>query len=162
MTSPATPAARWGALAGLLLLCQASGGIAALITVPAVNGWYRTLVQPAITPPDGVFAPVWTLLYLAMAVAAWRAWTREGFRWDSRALRLFGFQLLLNFAWSFLFFGAHWIGAATLEIAALWLAVAATTRCFLALDRTAGLLMLPYLAWVSFAALLCAGFWVLN
>jgi tryptophan-rich sensory protein len=156
------PGARATALAASVILCLAVAWAGSAVTIPAVQGWYQTLHHPAITPPDGLFAPVWTMLYLMMAVAGWRAWEREGFGRRSPALWLFLLQLALNGLWSVMFFGWHWIGGAVLEIAVLWLAIATTTRHFARLDRVAFGLMLPYLAWVSFAAVLNLAFWVTN
>jgi len=145
-----------------MVACLGVSGIASLITLPEIGGWYHGLVRPVIAPPDGVFGPVWTTLYLLMAVAAWRAWATDAFRWRSWCIELFALQLMLNFAWSYLFFGFHMLGAALLDLAALVLAVYATTRAFGQRDPWAGLLMVPYLAWVAFALALNAAFWWLN
>ena len=114
------------------------------------------------TPPDWLFGPVWTVLYIMMAVAAWLVW-RSGDRVRAQdALYLFAVQLALNLAWSLLFFGLRDPALALVEVVGFWIAIAATTRAFWPLDRRAGLLMLPYLAWVGFAALLNAAIWWLN
>ena len=151
-----------GYLVALIVLCLAVGGVASVITMPAVQGWYQTLVHPSFTPPDAVFGPVWTTLYIMMGVAAWRAWCVDGYQWSSMSIRLFLIQLALNFAWSFLFFGSHLIGIAAVEIVILEITIIATTWAFLMRDRIAGLLMLPYVAWVGFASALNIGFWHLN
>lgn len=143
-----------------LLATLAVGALGSLFTAPAIPTWYAGLVHPSFTPPDGVFAPVWTALYVLMAVAAWRAWRVRGL--NSAAINAYGIQLLLNLAWSGLFFGLHRIGAALAEIAVLWLAVLATTVLFFRADRWAGVLMLPYLAWTGFAVLLNQAFLTLN
>jgi tryptophan-rich sensory protein len=107
-----------------------------------------------------VFAPVWTALYVMMAVAAWRAWRIVGVM--SVALSLYFLQLTLNFAWSLIFFSLHLIDVALIDIATLWIAILATTTAFFLIDRIAGVLMLPYLAWVSFASALNYEIWRLN
>ncbi len=149
-------------LLALILLCLAVGWMASLITMPAVKGWYQTLSHPSFTPPDAVFGPVWTALYIMMAVAAWRAWGIDGYKWESVAIRLFFIQLALNFAWSFIFFGGQFIGIAAIEIVILEIAIIATSWEFLKRDRIAALLMLPYIAWVGFASILNIAFWHLN
>lgn len=153
---------RIGYLVALILLCLAVAGVASVITMPAVKGWYQALVHPSFSPPDAVFGPVWTTLYIMMAVAAWRAWGMDGYQWGSTAIRLFLIQLALNFAWSFIFFGGHLIGIAAVEIVFLEIAIIATAWAFMVRDRIAGLLMLPYIAWVGFATALNLGFWTLN
>lgn len=121
--------------------------------------WYFALAKPAWTPPPWVFGPAWTLLYTLMAVAAWMVWKREP---RGLALRCWALQLLLNAAWSPVFFALHAIGAALLVIAALWLAIAGTIAAFARVDRRAAALLLPYLAWVSFATALNLAIWRLN
>jgi tryptophan-rich sensory protein len=117
-------------------------------------------VHPAIAPPNWVFAPVWTTLYVMMAVAAWRVWRISGTR--SKEMAAYGVQLALNFAWSAIFFAAHQIGLAMIEIALLVLAILVTAILFFRRDRLAVLMFLPYLGWTSFAAILTHAFWVLN
>ena len=151
------------ALAALLALNLAVGALAGAVTRPAVASWYPTLHKPGFTPPDWLFAPVWTVLYLAMAVAAWRVWRVLGDSTPRRlALRAYSAQLLLNFLWSFAFFGAHSPLAGLLVIAALAAAILWTIAAFRRLDRVAALLLLPYLAWVAYAALLNGAIWRLN
>jgi len=105
---------------------------------------------------------VWTILYLMMAVAAWRVWLTGPWRRTGRALGLFAAQLVLNVLWSVLFFGLHMPGAALIEIVVLWSAILATTVAFFRHSRLAGTLMVPYLAWVSYAITLNFGFWYFN
>ncbi len=143
-------------LIGTLLV----GATASVFTEPNIAGWYSALAKPNFNPPNFVFAPVWTALYVMMAVAAWRAWRVVGVM--SVALMLYFLQLTFNFAWSLIFFAEHLIDAALIDIVALWLAIAATAIAFFRADRLAGLLMLPYLAWVSFAGLLNFEIWRLN
>ena len=151
---------RWVILCGFILLCLAVGGVSGAITPRAILEWYPTLNKPPFNPPNWVFGPVWTVLYVMMAVAAWRAWAK-GAKVNG-ALGWFYVQLALNFLWTFLFFGAHAIGAAFIEIVLLWASIAVTGIKFWKIDHTAGWLMAPYLAWVSFATLLNASFWWLN
>lgn len=148
------------ALYAFLLGTLAVGAAASLFTEPNIAGWYSALAKPSFNPPNWVFAPVWTALYALMAVAAWRAWRAAGLQ--SVALTLWFLQLTLNFAWSLIFFAQHLVAVALADIAALWIAILATTLAFLRADRTAGLMMLPYLAWVSFAGVLNWGIWRLN
>jgi len=146
-------------LAVFLVLCFAVAGLGRLATTPNIPNWYADLAKPSWTPPDWVFGPVWSVLYLSMAVAAWLVW-REGNALVS--LILFAVQLALNAAWSWLFFRMHSPGAAFVDIVLLWVAIAATTAAFWRRSLAAGLLFVPYLAWVSFAAVLNFAIWRLN
>ena len=151
---------KWLTLAGFMLLCLAVGGLGGWITAPSVIAWYPTLSKPEWNPPSWVFGPVWTTLYVMMAVAAWLVWLKP--ETTRTALILFFIQLALNSLWSFLFFGAQSPGLALIDILALWLALALTIHAFFEHSRTASLLLLPYLAWVSFAAFLNFSIWQLN
>jgi len=139
------------------------GGLGGVATASAIPTWYQGLNKPAWNPPNWVFGPVWTLLYILMGVAAWLVW-RQG--WDNLpvrvALAIFGAQLLLNLFWSLIFFGLRSPGWAVLEIVILWGFVLATTVQFYRLDSIAGLLLIPYQLWVTFAAVLNAAVWQLN
>ncbi len=143
-----------------LLATLGVGAVASLFTTPEIPTWYAALSRPGFTPPNWVFAPVWTALYVLMAFAGWRVWRKTGLR--SPEMAAFGLQLALNFAWSVLFFGLHQIGAALIEIALLDVTIAATLILFFRRDRWAGLLFLPYLAWTLFATGLTHAFWKLN
>ena len=121
--------------------------------------WYEALIKPAWNPPAWIFGPAWTLLYTLMAVAAWRVWKQVGWR---RPLLLYLVQLVLNAAWTPIFFGAHQLGWALVEIVALWFAVLLTLLSFRQVNKTAGALFVPYLAWVTFATLLNFALWRLN
>ena len=140
-------------------LCFAAAGTAAFVST---GGWYAALQKPLWNPPAWIFAPVWTLLYALMAVAAWLVWCRGGWRFQRQALGLFLFQWLLNALWTPVFFGLHLTGLAAAEILLLWLALGATVVAFWRVRPLAGLLLLPYLAWVSFAAALNVAIWRLN
>lgn len=119
------------------------------------DSWYAALNKPPWTPPGWLFGPVWTLLYVAMAAAAFLVWrTRGGFGGARRELGLYAVQLALNAAWSPLFFGAHRPGLALFDIGLLWLVLAALVPLFFRVRRAAGLLLVPYLAWVTFASAL--------
>ena len=143
-------------LVAFLILCLAVGGGAGFLTAQSVVTWFPTLVKPSFNPPAWLFAPVWTTLYIMMAVAAWLVWLRKG------SLVLFYMQLALNFAWSLLFFGLHSPALALVDIVALWIMILLTLLGFWKVDRRAGWLMVPYLAWVSFASVLNASIWWLN
>jgi translocator protein len=147
------------ALLGWLVLCFAAASLGALF-VP--GDWYAALRKPPWNPPAWIFGPVWTALYTMMAVAAWLVWKQGGFAAQRGPLSLFLLQLALNATWTPLFFGLHWLGAAFGEIVCLWLAIAATMVAFRRANRPASWLIAPYLAWVSFAALLNFTLWQLN
>ena len=125
--------------------------------------WYDALQKPSWNPPNWVFGPVWSALYLAMAVAAWLVWRERKTPPDVRpALAMWGAQLALNAAWSWLFFGLHEMAWAFAEILALWAAIFVTVILFRRHSKLAALLLVPYLAWVSFAAFLNYTLWQLN
>ncbi len=143
-----------------LIITLGVGAAASLFTSPAIPTWYASLNHPAIAPPNYLFAPIWTTLYILMAFAAWRVWQKTGTR--SVEMAVFAIQLALNFAWSGIFFGLHNIGGALMEIMALDLATLATAVLFFRRDPIGGLLMLPYLGWTVFASVLTHAFWRLN
>lgn len=143
-----------------LLGTLAVGAGASLITEPNIGTWYESLRHPAITPPNYVFAPVWTFLYIMMALAAWRVWRSTGLK--SVEMAVFFVQLAVNFAWSAIFFGLHRIDAAFIVALALDVSAAAAMILFFRKDRWAGLMMTPYLAWVLFASQLTHEFQRLN
>jgi tryptophan-rich sensory protein len=147
----------------------ALGGIGGAITAGAIPGWYATLAKPSWNPPSWLFGPVWTVLYVAMGVAAWRVWRAGRTPLPPaqgpvvrRALIAYGVQLALNASWTPVFFGLKRIDIALVIIVAMLLAIAETTRRFYRVDRRAALLLLPYLAWVAFATVLNARIWQLN
>ncbi|HEX4271277.1 MAG TPA: TspO/MBR family protein [Rhizomicrobium sp.] len=143
-----------------LFLTLAVGALGSVATEPSIPTWYAGLAKPGFNPPNWLFAPVWTTLYILMAVAAWRVWRVTGTK--SLEMTIFAVQLALNCAWSFIFFSAHQTGAALAELSLLWLTILATLILFWRHDRIAGLLFVPYLAWTSFAALLNHAIWRLN
>lgn len=149
-------------MAGWLVLCFSVATLGGLLTRTSVETWYRALDKPGFTPPDGVFGPVWTVLYALMAVAAWRVWRRGAVPGRAWALGLFMVQLALNLAWSALFFGMQWIGGALADIVLLLVAIGATALAFRRLDPLAGWLLLPYGLWVAYATVLNGAIWALN
>jgi tryptophan-rich sensory protein len=153
----------WMQALSAILLCEGVGLLAAWGTRTSVATWYPTLTKPFFTPPDWLFAPVWTVLYAMMGVAAVLVWWRRSEdRASQNALVLFGVQLLLNGAWSFAFFGARSPILGLVVILALWGAVAGTTERFFRIRAGAGWLLVPYLLWVTYAAALNLGVWLLN
>lgn len=163
MTQPA-PRTRFHELAGLgafIALCFGISALGGFATSSSVDTWYQTLQKPLFNPPDWIFAPVWTLLYLMIAVAGWRAWRSRAP--DLRAgMTAYAVQLALNLAWSVTFFGARQIGAALAVIVLLLLAIGLNFVLFRRADRLAGWLLAPYAAWVAFAAVLNLALWRLN
>jgi benzodiazapine receptor len=150
------------ALAASLALCFAVAGLGGYWTSLGLGPWYIALRKPPWTPPNRVFGPVWTVLYAAMAVAAWLVWRRRGLVGVGLPLALFALQLALNLAWTGLFFALRRPGLAFGEIGLLWAAILATQGAFGRVSRVAGLLLIPYLAWVTFAAALNLAIWRLN
>jgi tryptophan-rich sensory protein len=151
---------RHGALVVFIVITLAVGGLGSLATTPEIPTWYAGLHKPPFNPPNWVFGPVWTTLYIFMAVAAWRVWRKIGL-WTAE-IALFAAQLALNLAWSYIFFAAHAVGPALAELAVLDGLVLWTAVRFGRVDRPAGWLFAPYLAWVGFATLLNAAIWWLN
>lgn len=149
------------ALVGILL-CEGVGLLAAWVTQTAVTTWYPTLVKPIFTPPNWLFGPVWTGLYAMMGVAAALVWRRVDGPVRRQALRLFGVQLVLNGGWSFAFFGARSPSLGLVVIVALWGTLVWTTERFFRVRAAAGWLLVAYLLWVTYAAALNIGIWVLN
>lgn len=152
----------WLALLGFLLITFAAAGIGGAATGSSVSTWYPTLNKPAWNPPSWVFGPVWSLLYLMMAIAAWRIWRQPDAPIRRSALAWYFAQLALNALWSCLFFGLRNPGFAFAEVLVLWVALVVTLVKFARIDRIAAGLWLPYLAWVSFASVLNGTVWWLN
>jgi len=150
---------RWLGLTVCLVVCFSAASMGALFRPGA---WYAGLNKPSWNPPGWVFGPVWSALYTMMAVAAWLVWQRGGFGAQRKALAWFIIQLALNAAWTPLFFGLHLPSVAFGEILLLWAAIVATLRAFFQVNNLAGWLLTPYLAWVSFAAVLNFTIWRLN
>lgn len=146
-----------------VVVCEAAGVVGSVFTAPSIPTWYAGLVKPAIAPPSWVFAPVWTLLFALMGIAAFLVW-REGWKWRSVkiALAIFTGQLALNTLWSILFFGLRNPGLAYAEIILLWLAILVTIAVFHRISRAAAWLLVPYILWVTFASYLNFLLWRLN
>lgn len=161
-TKPQITLRQYFTLGLFCLVCVGIGAVGGIATSTSVGTWYPTLQKPWFNPPSAVFAPVWTLLYVMMAVSAWRVWLRGNGTEKSNALNMFWIQLILNLGWSLIFFGMRQIGFALVEIVLLLLSIIITTILFWRVDRFAAILMLPYIAWVSFATLLNAALWFLN
>lgn len=149
-----------------LAVSFAAAAIGSVFTFSAIPTWYALLAKPSFSPPNWLFGPVWSLLYTLMGVALFRVWnTKPTASTKPRrtlAFSLFGAQLVFNALWSIVFFGLHQLGPALIVIAALWLAILACIITFWRLERTAALLLLPYLAWVTFASVLNFAVWQLN
>jgi tryptophan-rich sensory protein len=153
---------RWVPLGLFLVLAFAAAALGALATATSVDTWYPTLRKPDWNPPSWIFSPVWTFLYLLMAVATWRAWRTEDVVTARRTVSLYSAQLTLNALWSILFFGLRQPGAALLEIIVLWALLVLILLRYWRLDRVAAVLWIPYVAWVTFAAFLNGTLWTLN
>jgi tryptophan-rich sensory protein len=149
-------------LLGLLTLCLLVGLEAARFTVPSVAVWYAGLARPPLSPPNWLFGPVWAVLYVVMAVAAWLVWRAPVRRGGQVALTFWGAQLAVNALWTPVFFGLRLIAPALGVIVVLFAAVVLTCGSFWRVNRTAGALLVPYVLWVGFASYLNAGFWWLN
>lgn len=149
-------------LAVFLVAVFLTASLGALLTAPSVPGWYNTLEKPSWTPPNYLFGPVWTILYIFIAIAGWLAWRKSGPDIDVLTFGLYLFQLVLNTLWSGFFFALQNPGLAFLEIVVLWLVILGTLVRFTALSRTAALLFVPYLIWVTYALALNLAIWRMN
>jgi translocator protein len=143
-------------------ICFSVAAIGSVWTARSVRTWYVPLQKPSFNPPNWAFAPVWSVLYLSMAVSAWLVWRNAGWNTPRTAFILFFVQLGFNLAWSGLFFGLHHPGLAFLDILALLATVVATAIVFRPFSEIAFWLMMPYTVWVSFASLLNFEIWRLN
>lgn len=155
------------ALAACVLVCLAVGGLGSWLTTPGLEPWYASLNKPAFNPPNWIFAPVWTTLFLFMAYAFWRIWSLPTtiigeHRLRGQAIMAFAAHLLLNLSWSAAFFYTQSPGLGLIVIAVFWVSIVTVMILFFKLDRLAGLLFVPYLAWVSFAAVLNFSIFQLN
>lgn len=146
-----------------LLIPLAIGTIGGFLTMESVKTWYITLNKPSFNPPNSIFGPTWTLLYILMGISFYRVWKKRkivsGYSW---AAGIYFLQLILNLMWSFLFFYQHQIGSALVEIGVLLLAIIANGFIFYRIDKIAGLLFIPYILWVSFASYLTYSIFILN
>lgn len=146
-----------------IIVCQGAGLIGSIATFPAIPTWYASLVKPPFNPPNWVFGPVWTTLYTLMGIAAFLVW-RKGIR-DRQvriALAIFVVQLVLNVLWSVVFFGLHFLLGGFILIVILWVAILLSIIIFSRVSKVAGVLLIPYILWVSFATVLNFSLWSLN
>ena len=150
------------ALIACIAIPVLTGALAGFATSSNRDPWYANLDKPWFNPPGWIFGPVWTLLYILMGISLFMIWKQPGSKERSTGLRLFALQLVLNFAWSFIFFYFHNPGLALLEILVLWLVILLMIRSFYRLNHLATYLQIPYQAWVSFATVLNASIWYLN
>lgn len=150
-----------GLLAACLLVPQIVGGLGSLATMPEITGWYAGLQKPSLNPPNWIFGPVWTALFLMMGYSLFLV-ARLGIRRHGTAIAVFGLQLALNALWSVLFFGLHHPDYAFAEILLLLGAIIWNAAVFYRINRWAGLLLVPYAGWVSFASFLTFMVWRLN
>lgn len=150
------------ALVLCLALCFAAAALGGSFTASGLNEWYDSLKKPFFNPPSWVFGPVWTMLYAMMAASLWLVWKQRSSQQVTYAIALFLVHLLLNVAWSAIFFGMGKPGWAFVEILFLWASIVALIIVFKPIDRPASLLLWPYLAWVSFATVLNGSLWYLN
>ena len=136
-------------------VCLLIGFLGSLVTTPSVSTWFSTLTKPSFSPPNWLFAPVWTMLFILMGISLYLVWNK-GLKKKAvkEALVIFGIQLVFNFLWSFIFFGLHQPLLAFLEIIILWLLILQTFLKFRKISSLAGYFLLPYLIWVTFAAFL--------
>ena len=148
----------------IVVICLAVGYLSSLITQSSITTWYPTIKKPFFNPPNWVFAPVWTILYIMMGIAAGLVWDKleENKELVKKGLFLFTIQLLLNLLWTYLFFGLQNILLALLEIVLLLLIIYETYLVFKKIDNTAGKLFIPYIAWVVFATILTISIYFLN
>jgi tryptophan-rich sensory protein len=146
-----------------IITCQAAGIVGSIFTASKIPTWYKGLIKPALNPPSWVFGPVWTTLYLLMGIALYIIWKKglntEGVKF---ALTIFAVQLILNALWSIVFFNMENLGLALINIVLMWLSILWTIVLFYRLSPTAGLLLIPYILWVSFASYLNYAIWTLN
>ena len=151
----------WKAVALVVFIgiSQLAGLLGSIVTSPAIGTWYASLAKPFFTPPSWAFAPVWITLYALMGIALWLVWRKQPSR---QPYVLFAIQLALNALWSFLFFGLQSPILGLAEIAILWIVIALTLRSFYKVSRPAGLLLLPYIAWVTIALALNLSIFLLN
>jgi translocator protein len=155
---------KWIHLLGWILLCLFVGGVlGSLFTTPSIPTWYVTLVKPVYQPPNWLFGPVWTILYVLMGISAFIVWSSSAQKnIKNAALLVFLVQLGLNALWSPIFFALHWLFLAFAEIVVLWVAILITILQFNKISKAASILLLPYFLWVSFASILNLHIWLLN
>ena len=146
-----------------VLICLAAGALGTIFTISSIPTWYNTLNKPSFNPPNYLFAPVWTILYILMGVSVYLIWKKNiKIKKVRDAIYLFGIQLALNAIWSPIFFGAQNIFLGLVVIIAMWIFILKTILAFTKINKMAAYLLYPYLAWVSFASILNFSVWILN
>ncbi|MCX6739709.1 MAG: tryptophan-rich sensory protein [Candidatus Parcubacteria bacterium] len=149
----------WFRLVASIAICELAGIIGSFFTMDGVRNWLPTLIKPSFNPPNWIFGPVWTLLFLLMGISLYLVWEKKA---EIKALIIFGLQLLLNILWSVLFFYMHNPLSAFIEIIVLWILIFLTIIEFYKISKRASYLLIPYLLWVSFAAVLNFTLYSLN
>ena len=149
-------------LVASVILCQVAGFLGSLFTTPAIPTWYATLKKPFFNPPNWIFSPVWISLFILMGISLFFVWRRPDHPKFKIAFIFFFVQLILNILWSVAFFGLRSPLLGLMDIVLLWIAILFTIVNFFKVSKMAGVLLLPYLLWVSFAALLNFSLWILN
>jgi len=153
---------KYGSLWKLLvsiIVCEFAGVVGSVFTISEINGWYKGLNKPNFNPPGWIFGPVWTALFVLMAISLYLVWSKKI---TLKNIIIFSIQLILNVLWSLIFFGAHSPSVAFFELLMLWFAIVFTIINFYKVSKTAALLLLPYILWVSFAGVLNYFIWILN
>ena len=145
-----------------LLLPLIIGGISGFATASGIHSWYVTLHKPSFNPPNYLFGPVWSFLYILMGLSLYIIWINGKGKNRHDALRIFFIQLTLNFLWSFLFFKFNLIGVAMVEILLIWFSIVLMIMSFSRINKIAAYLQIPYLLWVTFASTLNGAIWLLN
>jgi benzodiazapine receptor len=145
-----------------IVLCQLVGVLGSLFTTPTIPTWYKTLKKPFFTPPDWIFGPVWISLFILMGISLFMVWRKQDHPQFKITLIFFLIQLIFNILWSAAFFGLRSPLLGLIDIVLLWLAILLTIQHCLRVSRMAGLLLLPYIVWVTFAAFLNFSLWILN
>lgn len=145
-----------------IIFCQLVGLVGSIFTFPSIGTWYRFLNKPLFNPPNWIFGPVWATLYLLMGISLYLIWQSKSKKKSNKYLFIFYIQLFLNFLWSIIFFGLHNPLLAFIEILFLWLAIILTMIGFYKVSKPAGILLIPYILWVSFASILNLAIYILN
>ncbi len=145
-----------------IVICLLAGFLGSLFTTPAIPTWYAGLIKPVFSPPNYLFAPVWTTLYILMGISLYIVWGKKKDQKVKEALKLFAIQLFLNTIWSPIFFGAKNLFLALIIIIFMWIFILKTIHAFAKVDKKASYLLYPYIAWVSFASILNFSVWFLN
>lgn len=153
---------KWLKLAICILIPLSAGWIGSIFTTSSVGSWYLSINKPLFNPPSWVFGPVWTILFILMGISLYLVIKNGITKKNKAAVYAFGFQMALNILWSILFFGMHSPGAAFIEIIILWLAILVNILLFYKISKKATYLLVPYILWVSFAAVLNFSIWMLN